>query len=75
MMPVLYLGFVSFMQKKGSKLKKASSLEEGEDDLDYQGNLARGAVHYSRLVTRNPGHLMLYRGVYTSVASLEAITM
>ncbi|CAM5167125.1 unnamed protein product [Eretmochelys imbricata] len=43
------MGSFSKRKKKGSKLKKASSLEEGEDDLDYQGNLARGAVHYSRM--------------------------
>ncbi|XP_039365064.1 1-phosphatidylinositol 4,5-bisphosphate phosphodiesterase eta-2 isoform X2 [Mauremys reevesii] len=43
------MGSFSKRKKKGSKLKKASSLEEGEDDLDCQGNLARGAVHYSRM--------------------------
>ncbi|XP_074790194.1 1-phosphatidylinositol 4,5-bisphosphate phosphodiesterase eta-2 isoform X2 [Natator depressus] len=43
------MGSFSKHKKKGSKLKKASSLEEGEDDLDYQGNLARGTVHYSRM--------------------------
>uniref|UniRef100_A0A452GSI0 Phosphoinositide phospholipase C n=1 Tax=Gopherus agassizii TaxID=38772 RepID=A0A452GSI0_9SAUR len=43
------MGSFSKRKKKGSKLKKASSLEEGEDDLDYQGNLARGAMHYSRM--------------------------
>ncbi|XP_074969796.1 1-phosphatidylinositol 4,5-bisphosphate phosphodiesterase eta-2 isoform X2 [Phalacrocorax aristotelis] len=35
-------------KKKGSKLKKATSLEEGEDDLDSQGNLARSSVHCNR---------------------------
>nr|XP_032619647.1 1-phosphatidylinositol 4,5-bisphosphate phosphodiesterase eta-2 isoform X1 [Chelonoidis abingdonii] len=43
------MGSFSKRKKKGSKLKKASSLEEGEDDLDCQGNLARGTVHYSRM--------------------------
>lgn len=38
-------------QKKGSKLKKATSLEEGEDDMDSQGNVARGSVHCTRFVT------------------------
>lgn len=38
-------------QKKGSKLKKSTSLEEGEDDADSQGNVARGSVHYTRFVT------------------------
>ncbi|XP_061457041.1 1-phosphatidylinositol 4,5-bisphosphate phosphodiesterase eta-2 isoform X2 [Rhineura floridana] len=42
------MGSFSKRKKKGSKLKRASSLEEGEDDLDSQGNLARGSVHYSR---------------------------
>ncbi|NXF10051.1 PLCH2 phosphodiesterase, partial [Smithornis capensis] len=43
------MGSFSKRKKKGSKLKKASSLEEGEDDLDPQGNLARSSVHYSRI--------------------------
>ncbi|XP_014429861.2 1-phosphatidylinositol 4,5-bisphosphate phosphodiesterase eta-2 [Pelodiscus sinensis] len=43
------MGSFSKRKKKGSKLKKASSLEEGEDDQDCQGNLARGSVHYSRI--------------------------
>ncbi|XP_074831902.1 1-phosphatidylinositol 4,5-bisphosphate phosphodiesterase eta-2 isoform X1 [Carettochelys insculpta] len=43
------MGSFSKRKKKGSKLKKVSSLEEGEDDLDCQGNLARGSVHYSRM--------------------------
>ncbi|NWI86003.1 PLCH2 phosphodiesterase, partial [Pitta sordida] len=42
------MGSFSKRKKKGSKLKKASSLEEGEDDSDSQGNLARSSVHYSR---------------------------
>ncbi|NXS58974.1 PLCH2 phosphodiesterase, partial [Brachypteracias leptosomus] len=43
------MGSFSKRKKKGSKLKKASSLEEGEDDSDCQGNLARSSVHYSRI--------------------------
>ncbi|NWU08252.1 PLCH2 phosphodiesterase, partial [Cephalopterus ornatus] len=43
------VGSFSKRKKKGSKLKKASSLEEGEDDSDSQGNLARSSVHYSRI--------------------------
>ncbi|XP_064326090.1 1-phosphatidylinositol 4,5-bisphosphate phosphodiesterase eta-2 isoform X2 [Phalacrocorax carbo] len=35
-------------KKKGSKLKKATSLEEGEDDSDSQVNLARSSVHCNR---------------------------
>ncbi|NXA52018.1 PLCH2 phosphodiesterase, partial [Nothocercus julius] len=42
------MGSFSKRKKKGSKLKKATSLEEGEDDLDSQGNISRGSVHYSR---------------------------
>ncbi|KAJ6658760.1 hypothetical protein lerEdw1_019681 [Lerista edwardsae] len=42
------MGSFSKRKKKGSKLKRASSLEEGKDDLDCQGNLARGSVHYSK---------------------------
>ncbi|NXP29277.1 PLCH2 phosphodiesterase, partial [Scytalopus superciliaris] len=43
------MGSFSKRKKKGSKLKKASSLEEGEDDSDPQGNLARSSVHCSRI--------------------------
>ncbi|XP_068772064.1 1-phosphatidylinositol 4,5-bisphosphate phosphodiesterase eta-2 [Struthio camelus] len=43
------MGSFSKRKKKGSKLKKTASLEEGEDDLDSQGNLARDSVHNSRI--------------------------
>ncbi|NXI45401.1 PLCH2 phosphodiesterase, partial [Galbula dea] len=43
------MGSFSKRKKKGSKLKKATSLEEGEDDSDSQGNLARSSVHSSRI--------------------------
>ncbi|NXF30406.1 PLCH2 phosphodiesterase, partial [Nyctibius bracteatus] len=43
------MGSFSKRKKKGSKLKKATSVEEGEDDSDSQGNLARSSVHYSRI--------------------------
>ncbi|NWR29651.1 PLCH2 phosphodiesterase, partial [Tachuris rubrigastra] len=43
------MGSFSKRKKKGSKLKKTSSLEDGEDDSDSQGNLARSSVHYSRI--------------------------
>ncbi|XP_052648388.1 1-phosphatidylinositol 4,5-bisphosphate phosphodiesterase eta-2 isoform X2 [Harpia harpyja] len=43
------MGSFSKRKKKGSKWKKAASLEEGEDDSDSQGNLARSSVHYSRI--------------------------
>ncbi|NXT28184.1 PLCH2 phosphodiesterase, partial [Syrrhaptes paradoxus] len=43
------MGSFSKRKKKGSKLKKATSLEEGEDDSDSQGNLARSSVHCSRI--------------------------
>ncbi|XP_061869067.1 1-phosphatidylinositol 4,5-bisphosphate phosphodiesterase eta-2 [Colius striatus] len=42
------MGSFSKRKKKGSKLKKATSLEEGEDDSDSQGNVARSSVHCSR---------------------------
>ncbi|KFP72022.1 1-phosphatidylinositol 4,5-bisphosphate phosphodiesterase eta-2, partial [Acanthisitta chloris] len=42
------MGSFSKRKKKGSKLKKTSSLDEGEDDSDSQGNVARSSVHYSR---------------------------
>ncbi|XP_021273232.1 1-phosphatidylinositol 4,5-bisphosphate phosphodiesterase eta-2 isoform X4 [Numida meleagris] len=43
------MGSFSKRKKKGSKLKKSTSLEEGEDDTDSQGNVARGSVHYTRI--------------------------
>ncbi|XP_072210483.1 1-phosphatidylinositol 4,5-bisphosphate phosphodiesterase eta-2 isoform X3 [Excalfactoria chinensis] len=43
------MGSFSKRKKKGSKLKKSASLEEGEDDADSQGNVARGSVHYTRI--------------------------
>uniref|UniRef100_A0A8D0HK72 Phosphoinositide phospholipase C n=1 Tax=Sphenodon punctatus TaxID=8508 RepID=A0A8D0HK72_SPHPU len=43
------MGSFSKRKKKGSKLKKASSLEVGEDDLDCQGNLARGSKKTMKL--------------------------
>ncbi|KFO76650.1 1-phosphatidylinositol 4,5-bisphosphate phosphodiesterase eta-2, partial [Cuculus canorus] len=43
------MGSFSKRKKKSGKLKNATSLEEGEDDLDSQGNLARSSVHYSRI--------------------------
>ncbi|XP_008121416.3 1-phosphatidylinositol 4,5-bisphosphate phosphodiesterase eta-2 isoform X6 [Anolis carolinensis] len=42
------MGSFSKRKKKGSKLKRASSPEDGEDDSDCQGNIARGSVHYSK---------------------------
>ncbi|NWI24662.1 PLCH2 phosphodiesterase, partial [Sula dactylatra] len=42
------MGSFSKRKKKGSKLKKATSLEEGEDDSDSQGNLSRSSVHCNR---------------------------
>ncbi|NWW50443.1 PLCH2 phosphodiesterase, partial [Pedionomus torquatus] len=47
------MGSFSKRKKKGSKLKKATSLEEGEDDSDSQGNVAKSSVHYSRFVNKN----------------------
>jgi hypothetical protein len=32
------------VQKKGSKLKKAASVEEGDEDLDSPGSQSRGSV-------------------------------
>ncbi|XP_031469145.1 1-phosphatidylinositol 4,5-bisphosphate phosphodiesterase eta-2 [Phasianus colchicus] len=43
------MGSFSKRKKKGSKLKKSASLEEGEDDADSQGNAARSSVHYTRI--------------------------
>ncbi|XP_032057242.1 1-phosphatidylinositol 4,5-bisphosphate phosphodiesterase eta-2 isoform X2 [Aythya fuligula] len=43
------MGSFSKRKKKGSKLKKATSLEEDEDDMDSQGNVARGSVHCTRI--------------------------
>uniref|UniRef100_A0A8C5U907 Phosphoinositide phospholipase C n=1 Tax=Malurus cyaneus samueli TaxID=2593467 RepID=A0A8C5U907_9PASS len=46
---IVLVFFFSLLKKKGSKLKKASSLEEGEDDSDSQGNLARSSKKTMKL--------------------------
>ncbi|KAM4651214.1 1-phosphatidylinositol 4,5-bisphosphate phosphodiesterase eta-2 isoform 2-T2 [Discoglossus pictus] len=43
------MGSFSKRKKKGGRIKKCSSLEEGDDSLDRQGSLARTSVHYSRI--------------------------
>uniref|UniRef100_A0A6I8R523 Phosphoinositide phospholipase C n=1 Tax=Xenopus tropicalis TaxID=8364 RepID=A0A6I8R523_XENTR len=43
------IGSFSKHKKKGGKIKKCSSLEEGDESLDRQGSLARASVHYSRI--------------------------
>lgn len=40
-------------------MKKSTSLEEGEDDADSQGNVAKGSVHYTRFVTSDLAILFL----------------
>ncbi|XP_015266413.1 PREDICTED: 1-phosphatidylinositol 4,5-bisphosphate phosphodiesterase eta-2, partial [Gekko japonicus] len=42
------MGSFSKRKKKGSKLKRTPSVEEGEDDLNCQGNLGRASVHYNK---------------------------
>uniref|UniRef100_A0A8C5PUQ5 Phosphoinositide phospholipase C n=1 Tax=Leptobrachium leishanense TaxID=445787 RepID=A0A8C5PUQ5_9ANUR len=43
------MGSLSKRKKKGTRIKKCSSLEETDDNLDRQGSLARSAAHYSRI--------------------------
>ncbi|XP_069804926.1 1-phosphatidylinositol 4,5-bisphosphate phosphodiesterase eta-2 isoform X2 [Dendropsophus ebraccatus] len=43
------MGSFSKRKKKGARIKKSSSLEEGDDSLDRQGSIARASVHYSRI--------------------------
>uniref|UniRef100_A0A672V715 Phosphoinositide phospholipase C n=1 Tax=Strigops habroptila TaxID=2489341 RepID=A0A672V715_STRHB len=45
----LLMGSFSKRKKKGSKLKKAASLEEGEDDSDSQGTVARSSKKTMKL--------------------------
>ncbi|NXE53104.1 PLCH2 phosphodiesterase, partial [Casuarius casuarius] len=66
------MGSFSKRKKKGSKLKKATSLEEGEDDLDSQGNLARGSVHYSR-ITRQKKTMKLSRALSDLVKYTKSV--
>ncbi|KAM3824345.1 LOW QUALITY PROTEIN: 1-phosphatidylinositol 4,5-bisphosphate phosphodiesterase eta-2 [Vipera latastei] len=42
------MGSLTKRKKKSSKLKRTPSLEDGEDDLECQGNLTRTSVHYSK---------------------------
>ncbi|KFV53266.1 1-phosphatidylinositol 4,5-bisphosphate phosphodiesterase eta-2, partial [Gavia stellata] len=66
------MGSFSKRKKKGSKLKKATSLEEGEDDLDSQGNLARSSVHYSR-VNRQKKTMKLSRALSDLVKYTKSV--
>ncbi|NWU19794.1 PLCH2 phosphodiesterase, partial [Dyaphorophyia castanea] len=66
------MGSFSKRKKKGSKLKKASSLEEGEDDSDSQGNLARSSVHYSR-VNRQKKTMKLSRALSDLVKYTKSV--
>ncbi|CAN2388232.1 Phospholipase C eta [Pristimantis euphronides] len=43
------MGSFSKRKKKAARIKKSSSLEEGDDSLDRQGSIARTSVHYSRI--------------------------
>ncbi|XP_077313798.1 1-phosphatidylinositol 4,5-bisphosphate phosphodiesterase eta-2 isoform X1 [Lithobates pipiens] len=43
------MGSFSKHKKKGGRIKKCSSLEEGDDGLEQQGSLARTSLHYSRM--------------------------
>uniref|UniRef100_A0A8U8C5S7 Uncharacterized protein n=1 Tax=Geospiza parvula TaxID=87175 RepID=A0A8U8C5S7_GEOPR len=54
------MGSFSKRKKKGSKLKKASSLEEGEDDSDSQGNLARSSQKKTMKLSRALSDLVKY---------------
>ncbi|NXD28361.1 PLCH2 phosphodiesterase, partial [Spelaeornis formosus] len=66
------MGSFSKRKKKGSKLKKASSLEEGEDDSDSQGNLTRSSVHYSR-VNRQKKTMKLSRALSDLVKYTKSV--
>ncbi|XP_010148066.1 PREDICTED: 1-phosphatidylinositol 4,5-bisphosphate phosphodiesterase eta-2 [Eurypyga helias] len=66
------MGSFSKRKKKGSKLKKATSLEEGEDDLDSQGNLARSSVHTSRM-TRQKKTMKLSRALSDLVKYTKSV--
>ncbi|XP_026718526.1 1-phosphatidylinositol 4,5-bisphosphate phosphodiesterase eta-2 isoform X5 [Athene cunicularia] len=66
------MGSFSKRKKKGSKLKKATSLEEGEDDSDSQANLARSSVHYSR-VNRQKKTMKLSRALSDLVKYTKSV--
>ncbi|XP_023796197.1 1-phosphatidylinositol 4,5-bisphosphate phosphodiesterase eta-2 isoform X9 [Cyanistes caeruleus] len=66
------MGSFSKRKKKGSKLKKASSMEEGEDDSDSQGNLARSSVHCSR-VNRQKKTMKLSRALSDLVKYTKSV--
>ncbi|NXR22775.1 PLCH2 phosphodiesterase, partial [Cinclus mexicanus] len=66
------MGSFSKRKKKGSKLKKASSLEEGEDDSDSQGNLAGSSVHCSR-VNRQKKTMKLSRALSDLVKYTKSV--
>ncbi|XP_061306403.1 1-phosphatidylinositol 4,5-bisphosphate phosphodiesterase eta-2 isoform X2 [Pezoporus flaviventris] len=66
------MGSFSKRKKKGSKLKKAASLEEGEDDSDSQGTVARSSVHYSR-VNRQKKTMKLSRALSDLVKYTKSV--
>uniref|UniRef100_A0A8C3KAD5 Phosphoinositide phospholipase C n=1 Tax=Calidris pygmaea TaxID=425635 RepID=A0A8C3KAD5_9CHAR len=66
------MGSFSKRKKKGSKLKKATSLEEGEDDSDSQGNVAKSSVHYSR-VNRQKKTMKLSRALSDLVKYTKSV--
>ncbi|NXL88869.1 PLCH2 phosphodiesterase, partial [Alectura lathami] len=66
------MGSFSKRKKKGSKLKKSTSLEEGEDDTDSQGNVARGSVHYTR-VNRQKKTMKLSRALSDLVKYTKSV--
>ncbi|KAM8989852.1 1-phosphatidylinositol 4,5-bisphosphate phosphodiesterase eta-2 [Ara ararauna] len=66
------MGSFSKRKKKGSKLKKAASLEEGEDDSDSQGTVSRSSVHYSR-VNRQKKTMKLSRALSDLVKYTKSV--
>ncbi|NWS37407.1 PLCH2 phosphodiesterase, partial [Probosciger aterrimus] len=66
------MGSFSKRKKKGSKLKKAASLEEGEDDSDSQGTVARSSVHCSR-VNRQKKTMKLSRALSDLVKYTKSV--
>ncbi|KAB0399467.1 hypothetical protein E2I00_015777 [Balaenoptera physalus] len=56
----LLVGSFSRRKKKSSKLKKAASVEEGDEDLDSQGSQSRGETKAQQILQQKPAQYLRF---------------
>ncbi|XP_078498595.1 1-phosphatidylinositol 4,5-bisphosphate phosphodiesterase eta-2 [Lissotriton helveticus] len=66
------MGSFSKRKKKGGKFKKSLSVEEGDDNLERQGSIARGTLHYGR-ITRQKKTMKLSRALSDLVKYTKSV--